>query len=194
MARRLAALALTIAIVLLAAACSDDDKRATGTTGTARTLDCEWPMFGRDTRAVRSRTRRAARPRSRPSTVRRLAPEVVPHDLRRRDRDTRRSPTAPRSSATGRAASTRSRSPTGTIRWTYTAPPQKNVYSGPDRRVGGGRRRRRRAARVLRVGQDAVRGDARPTARCAGSTSSIRAATRTTSPRSSRRRWSRTAW
>lgn len=128
MAKRSCALACTVATLMLAAACSGGTKHGTPHTSATRSLDCAWPMFGRDA------TRTFAYP-SRCATA--LAPDSVPR-LRQKwfhrtsDVVTATPAIADDSAFVGDwsgkfyALSLAD----GSIRWTFSAPPHKKVYSG----------------------------------------------------------------
>ena len=91
-----------------------------------------------------------------------------------RDRDTRGRRRHRRTSATGRATSTRSTSKTGRPRWTLPGARPRSGVRGPDRVVGRGRRRRAACARCSSAAARRCTRCGPTTARCAGSTSSGR--------------------
>jgi polyvinyl alcohol dehydrogenase (cytochrome) len=128
MAKRSCALACTFAAVVLAAACGGGGKSGTSRGRAARSLECAWPMFGRD--AARS----FAYP-SRCSTP--LAPDSVSRLRQKWFRPTSDVVTATPAIAddsafvgdwSGKFYALSLAD--GSIRWTFTAPPHKNVYSG----------------------------------------------------------------
>ena len=199
MAKRPCAVACTVALVVLAAACSGDASNAEARRPSSRCAvsrsSATWPMFGRE----------------RDAYVR------VPVELQ----DRRSRPTVP-SHGCGRSGSYKTADVVtatpaiaddtafvGDWSGTFYA---LSLADGTDPLDVLARRRRRtctpaRSSRRPRSptsggerrvffasGKTAVRGATPPTASCGGSTRSIRAATPTTSPRSSRRRSSRTAW
>src|SRR3954468_17285563 len=129
MAKRSFALACTVATVLLAACGgSGGSSKASPTTPDQGSLDCQWPMLGRDT------SRTFAYPSDCETA---LAPDTVGRLQQKWFRKTSDVVTATPAVAddtayvgdwSGKfyAISTTD----GRIRWTYTAAPQKNVYSG----------------------------------------------------------------
>src|SRR5262245_41411144 len=130
MAQRQVALACTVAALVLAAACSSDggSSKASPTEPATRSLGCEWPMFGRDT------SRTFAYPSYCETAI---APDTVGRLRQKWFR-----PTSDVVTATPAVADDTAyvgdwsgkfyaiSLADGSIRWTYTAPPQKNVYSG----------------------------------------------------------------
>jgi outer membrane protein assembly factor BamB len=128
MGKRFGAAALVIAIALLAAACGSGHDDATKPVRASRSMDCAWPMFGRSP----SRTFSYAS-----SCDTELAPDTVGRLRQRWFVRTADVVTATPAIAddtafvgdwSGRFYAISLA--TGHTVWTYSAPPQKNVYSG----------------------------------------------------------------
>ena len=130
MNKRPCALACSVALVVLAAGCGGGASNGSSTPSSrsAQSLRCDWPMFGRD----------ATRTFAYPSSCRTaLSPETVPRLRQKWFRPTADVVTATPAIAddTGFVGDWSGKFyaislDDGSIRWSFSAPPQKNVYSG----------------------------------------------------------------
>ena len=128
MSKRSGAFACALAAVLFVSACSGGGNDSADDTRTTRSLDCAWPMFGRGA------DRTFAYPAKCPTS---LTPDSVSRLQQKWFR-----PTSDVVTATAAIADDSAfvgdwsgkfyaiSLADGRVRWTYSAPPQKNVYSG----------------------------------------------------------------